>query len=125
CSPLPPTPLRSPRFLHTLFGSSGLPLSLFFFNDTAPTEIYPLPLHDALPIWFFVYRRRRSFMPPPVLKFLETLATRSEEHTSELQSLTNLVCRLLREKKDTAWGGSATVGQSRRQTGADARAGEC
>src|SRR2546427_7001749 len=77
----------------------------FFFNDTATTEIYTLSLHDALPIfglavaiaaltpivvfslWFAASESFRSF------------ALRSEEHTSELQSQSNLVCRLLLEKK--------------------------
>src|SRR3990167_8285644 len=65
----------------------------FFFNDTAPTEIYPLPLHDALPIW----RDRES--PPSTRSSSPTERTRrctgrtgrSEEHTSELQSQSNLV----------------------------------
>src|ERR1019366_6296930 len=67
----------------------------FFFNDTATTEIYSLSLHDALPIW---YGRRRSVSSTnlPLLWLAST--SRSEEHTSELQSLTNLVCRLLLEK---------------------------
>src|SRR5688572_31821967 len=74
-------------------------LILFFFNDTATTEIYTLSLHDALPI---------SRLPsgPAVLKFLRQsirlrmrVKMRSEEHTSELQSQSNLVCRLLLEKK--------------------------
>src|SRR5262249_62183875 len=91
---------------------SLLPLSpfpFFFFNDPAPTEIYTLSLHDALPICdadrrdarridlledFSQRRRRRA---PDVLEVV--LDQRSEEHTSELQSLTNLVCRLLLEKK--------------------------
>src|SRR2546427_4596354 len=80
----------------------------FFFNDTATTEIYTLSLHDALPIsqpasatvpgrrvtsscW---YRRRccsQAATPSAI--------GRSEEHTSELQSQSNLVCRLLLEKK--------------------------
>src|SRR5205085_11871247 len=73
----------------------------FFFNDTATSEIYTLSLHDALPIssararscgrrwrsrharWWWACRR----------------PSRSEEHTSELQSQSNLVCRLLLEKK--------------------------
>src|SRR5258708_20609548 len=82
--------------------------SFFFFNDTATTEIYPLSLHDALPIY-----RQTDFAPgrtadtagqvpnngpdawsPPPLP-------RSEEHTSELQSPDHLVCRLLLEKKKT------------------------
>src|SRR5215475_15877195 len=66
----------------------------FFFNDTATTEIYTLSLHDALPIRR--PRDRRARRPPP--KGPDEFA-RSEEHTSELQSRENLVCRLLLEKK--------------------------
>src|SRR5258706_8816796 len=73
----------------------------FFFNDTATTEIYTLSLHDALPILRFqpepprlVQRFSGGSEPSPT-----PVAIRSEEHTSELQSLTNLVCRLLLEKK--------------------------
>src|SRR6266487_7002059 len=67
----------------------------FFFNDTATTEIYTLSLHDALPIliWLSI-RPRYSSGPPP-----RGRRTRSEEHTSELQSPVHLVCRLLLEKK--------------------------
>src|SRR2546430_9213008 len=83
----------------------------FFFNDTATTEIYTLSLHDALPI---------SVRPSPVCTSSNTnsrpfsshsrrsarrnsgATTRSEEHTSELQSQSNLVCRLLLEKKKEA-----------------------
>src|SRR5688572_31106759 len=82
----------------------------FFFNDTATTEIYTLSLHDALPILGLGLR------DPAVLHVAALLAddaldlavrvalersaaTRSEEHTSELQSQSNLVCRLLLEKK--------------------------
>src|SRR5258706_1871672 len=75
-------------------------LCLFFFNDTATTEIYTLSLHDALPISQItsplrgvVYSLRAKRIGE------ETITLRSEEHTSELQSLTNLVCRLLLEKK--------------------------
>src|SRR5690242_21927679 len=68
----------------------------FFFNDTATTEIYTLSLHDALPISRRLGRPRhpdpRPRVPPGPL-------VRSEEHTSELQSHVNLVCRLLLEKK--------------------------
>src|SRR5258706_5372937 len=95
----------------------------FFFNDTAPTEIYTLSLHDALPISdsyaghghgagsycaaLGIVRanatggdRRRLHL---LGQFREQRSTnRSEEHTSELQSLTNLVCRLLLEKKKTS-----------------------
>src|SRR2546430_7528178 len=73
---------------------------VFFFNDTATTEIYTLSLHDALPI--FETRRRESFPVEPFLSQWRPrpLSTaRSEEHTSELQSQSNLVCRLLLEKK--------------------------
>src|ERR1039458_8641268 len=70
----------------------------FFFNDTATTEIYTLSLHDALPIWPPRPRRRiRSRQSTGVLY----RPRRSEEHTSELQSLRHLVCRLLLEKKKT------------------------
>src|SRR2546430_17222282 len=99
--------------------------SFFFFNDTATTEIYTLSLHDALPIYLpanltgievirgqsspgrrnhreaavcehkskaaFVMRRREIGA--------SSIGWRSEEHTSELQSQSNLVCRLLLEKK--------------------------
>src|SRR2546425_8462509 len=83
-------------------------LCLFFFNDTATTEIYTLSLHDALPIYPRERRDRagdpreqkdeargddRDRLRAPPARF------RSEEHTSELQSLAYLVCRLLLEKK--------------------------
>src|SRR2546430_9402166 len=97
--------------------------SFFFFNDTATTEIYTLSLHDALPIW------QKSWLVPtvwmaadpgqvPTLDQLFGAAMqlfrdrlRSEEHTSELQSQSNLVCRLLLEKKkDDARPGRTRVG---------------
>src|SRR5256885_11776015 len=77
----------------------------FFFNDTATTEIYTLSLHDALPI------SSEGLAPAIIEHLVETfkrlegeglailLIERSEEHTSELQSPCNLVCRLLLEKK--------------------------
>src|SRR2546430_14319576 len=83
----------------------------FFFNDTATTEIYTLSLHDALPIWFRVARQglpgsaRRESESSLVREGgaserpAERTVGRSEEHTSELQSQSNLVCRLLLEKK--------------------------
>src|SRR5256886_13017357 len=76
----------------------------FFFNDTATTEIYTLSLHDALPIsrWAAAYDKRTGEVAldlAPQFETAEALATRSEEHTSELQSQSNLVCRLLLEKK--------------------------
>src|SRR2546430_17708839 len=83
----------------------------FFLNDTATTEIYPLPLHDALPIYGFHVRvahflkvlggQRRAKATAAVQDELYASIghLRSEEHTSELQSQSNLVCRLLLEKK--------------------------
>src|SRR6266700_7806699 len=68
----------------------------FFFNDTATTEIYTLSLHDALPIWSWIAWRQtrcRRFA------WTASCARRSEEHTSELRSRENLVCRLLLETK--------------------------
>src|SRR3989440_5050922 len=91
----------------------------FFFNDTATTEISPLPLHDALPICggepagALADAIKKTF--GDFTKFKEQIAgaaisrfgsgwawltvARSEEHTSELQSRSDLVCRLLLEKK--------------------------
>src|SRR5206468_11933289 len=70
----------------------------FFFNDTATTEIYTLSLHDALPIYYS--RDPILLTPGPLTTSLATkTAMRSEEHTSELQSRSDLVCRLLLEKK--------------------------
>src|SRR5256885_8916367 len=103
-------------------------LFFFFFNDTATTEIYTLSLHDALPIYYDALRpsatrylarptmlpaydwaRTRAFSLPTDqhgwirinLRGRERagIVLRSEEHTSELQSPCNLVCRLLLEKK--------------------------
>src|SRR5262249_60512015 len=102
-------------------------LSPFSINDTATTDISTLSLHDALPI-FAAERARQAIRAFQGLRALEeasrhsrrlhdrkrhpdalaqdqaarsreALRRRSEEHTSELQSLTNLVCRLLLEKK--------------------------
>src|SRR6266511_2381027 len=72
------------------------PSFFFFFNDTATTEIYTLSLHDALPI-FGTVPRSGSGREPGASCSVES--RRSEEHTSELQSRENLVCRLLLEKK--------------------------
>src|SRR2546429_6959463 len=102
---------------------------IFFFNDTATTEIYTLSLHDALPISLFmtglfpesVAKARRTRHPcrDAFIDFVqagkesyaivssfnqfeykaEAPLFRSEEHTSELQSRLHLVCRLLLEKK--------------------------
>src|SRR2546422_4770114 len=102
----------------------------FFFNDTAPTEIYPLSLHDALPIWDRGDPDNCGTPSPTCAPSLTSApatvtiqvtpnagvtstalavpvavapgeAQRSEEHTSELQSRLHLVCRLLLEKKKT------------------------
>src|SRR5262245_66315961 len=77
----------------------------FFFTDTATTEIYTLSLHDALPI-SSTGSTSPAIAPPtrcsPCSPWRPSSAwrnTRSEEHTSELQSLRHLVCRLLLEKK--------------------------
>src|SRR2546430_16338611 len=97
----------------------------FFFNDTATTEIYTLSLHDALPIsdfgdgdqlvearvqdrvWYeavvpgrgVVFGRQLRCFDWECLRIAYEHLVRSEEHTSELQSQSNLVCRLLLEKK--------------------------
>src|SRR2546430_3619688 len=79
----------------------------FFFNDTATTEIYTLSLHDALPISpAGTPACAGSPRPPPRgtgpgrrARSATCVRRRSEEHTSELQSQSNLVCRLLLEKK--------------------------
>src|SRR2546422_5609749 len=81
----------------------------FFFNDTATTEIYTLSLHDALPICsVLIYEGHdvpKTKLTPRPKKVDQPIdapngaATRSEEHTSELQSRLHLVCRLLLEKK--------------------------
>src|SRR5260221_5803090 len=89
--------------------------SFFFFNDTATTEIYTLSLHDALPISWWLRRVVKAPYANLVNIILGRLAVpellleectadrissaRSEEHTSELQSHSDLVCRLLLEKK--------------------------
>src|SRR5436305_2599422 len=72
---------------------------VFFYNDPATTDIYTLSLHDALPISFAAPPDRRE---PPERHRRPGAGqhrTRSEEHTSELQSRPHLVCRLLLEKK--------------------------
>src|SRR2546427_9353578 len=82
--------------------------TFFFFNDTATTEIYTLSLHDALPIYGAGARIGRALRDHRAVAAARGLgglrgdfgpSDRSEEHTSELQSQSNLVCRLLLEKK--------------------------
>src|SRR5437899_6929097 len=91
----------------------SLSFLFFFFNDPAPSEIYTLSLHDALPIWGLSrtearishISRLRAMPPETEMRVIRCPACscwrtpRSEEHTSELQSLRHLVCRLLLEKK--------------------------
>src|SRR2546430_5471727 len=76
-------------------------ITFFFFNDTATTEIYTLSLHDALPISCRTDRPDafRGMEGASVSSAVVPRRDRSEEHTSELQSQSNLVCRLLLEKK--------------------------
>src|SRR5436190_18376230 len=79
---------------------------LFLFNDTAANEIYTLSLHDALPIYSCVARRISSCDAAATRSVQSrntrsSVSFRSEEHTSELQSHSDLVCRLLLEKKNT------------------------
>src|SRR2546425_12880140 len=90
--------------------------SFFFFNDTATTEIYTLSLHDALPIFQNFEDKASEGLTQDSFNLLTSVYVgwkitkpeeffpkfaggRSEEHTSELQSLAYLVCRLLLEKK--------------------------
>src|SRR2546430_10627276 len=88
--------------------------SFFFFNDTATTEIYTLSLHDALPIYGDRGSSRRvpptrAWDSPPGSRSRARDPQRSEEHTSELQSQSNLVCRLLLEKKKNNDDGEPTT----------------
>src|SRR5438477_13112051 len=87
--------------------SSLTSIFFFFFNDTATTEIYTLSLHDALPIsvpWLSrtaaVHTRHSRYRISRQTLYHASVFRRSEEHTSELQSHVNLVCRLLLEKKN-------------------------
>src|SRR3712207_7474096 len=94
---------------------------VFFFNDTATTEIYTLSLHDALPIcgccpsarslapcgsrcarWLGRSRSKSRWLWMMVERRPIARCSRSEEHTSELQSRQYLVCRLLLEKKNNS-----------------------
>src|SRR5258708_27040533 len=89
-------------------------LVLFFFNDTATTEIYTLSLHDALPIYRYSWSASHpdagpatlgaKLRPMPCVRSFAPSVARSEEHTSELQSPDHLVCRLLLEKKKQNFG---------------------
>src|SRR2546428_9572270 len=87
----------------------------FFFNDTATTEIYTLSLHDALPICSTSSTRRGSATTTCCRRLAGRAWKRSEEHTSELQSRSDLVCRLLLEKKKNTEKTSKTQTKSHRQ----------
>src|SRR5206468_12403130 len=105
-------PLSS-RHLSTYYTTYLLSLLItpfFFFTDTATTEIYTLSLHDALPISVrrsspprrgngLLADPRTAGVPPDRPRLAQGQHPRSEEHTSELQSRSDLVCRLLLEKK--------------------------
>src|SRR2546426_2197024 len=113
-----------------------MPISVrfFFFNDTATTEIYTLSLHDALPISGAQARRHSQARPSADLRARPPCtgdragrhrrarpadragSPRSEEHTSELQSPCNLVCRLLLEKKKKTGVTTATTNCSQDET---------
>src|ERR1022692_5297294 len=84
----------SPTLFRCVRHVSALVVLFFFFNDTATTEIYTLSLHDAFPIYM-----RQQVFHSYLYQQQRYLFHRSEEHTSELQSPCNLVCRLLLEKK--------------------------
>src|SRR5699024_12608331 len=99
--------LTSTFHVHQLAHDVVAPTSsyLFFFAETSPTDIYPLSLHDALPISALrrdqeQHDRAATEQPAPEQDGpgIE-VQQRSEEHTSELQSRFDLVCRLLLEKK--------------------------
>src|SRR2546426_12604270 len=100
--------MSSKQYIY-IYNLHHLILFYFFFNDTATTEIYTLSLHDALPISHAKctagYRATKAckswgeFAMTPSARRKARPSRRSEEHTSELQSPCNLVCRLLLEKK--------------------------
>src|SRR3712207_7467380 len=102
------------KFLLSNGAAGNSSLIFFFFNDTATTEIYTLSLHDALPIFVTgapsgaramarpgasTSCRRTAPVSKPHVTAVTVRFSRSEEHTSELQSRQYLVCRLLLEKK--------------------------
>src|SRR5206468_11855007 len=105
---------RASQFLLLLrlviFAGARLSHTVFFCNDTPPTDIYTLSLHDALPISHLqldvpgrpVITRRSPELPALHEPLAVEIRERSEEHTSELQSRSDLVCRLLLEKKKTS-----------------------
>src|ERR1035441_4855566 len=88
---------RRAAFVGSEDGSMDPIRQFCFFNDTATTEIYTLSLHDALPIWVRRTASCRYCCGRGPCRSIRR--SRSEEHTSELQSLSHLVCRLLFVKK--------------------------
>src|SRR2546429_9356483 len=99
------TRLQYPHTVNALVSKCAKPQEnyqlFFFFNDPAPTEIYTLSLHDALPISTAAERAGQDIVkyPDGSTDTLQVPVNRSEEHTSELQSRLHLVCRLLLVKK--------------------------
>src|SRR5690606_42056860 len=108
----------------TLLCLSTLVVLSYLFTGPTPAEIFPLSLHDALPISALMFASISSgalisillfyLSPLPIMVAafgwgplaaaiggVGAASVRSEEHTSELQLRENLVCRLLLEKKKT------------------------
>src|SRR4029079_1062096 len=94
------SPMRPTCLYTNIYNNIFFCIFFFFFNDTAPTEIYTLSLHDVLPIYIGSKLLPLNIMDSNTSSSLISLEffNRSEEHTSELQSLAYLVCRLLLEK---------------------------
>src|SRR5205814_9293037 len=98
---------RAPQITIIILYRHASPIITFFsFTAPAPTEIYTLSLHDALPIWVGIavgvecdHAVTLRLLDRDVIGEHRRIGIRSEEHTSELQSLRHLVCRLLLEKK--------------------------
>src|SRR5437588_12283991 len=100
--------------LVVFFACLWLLLSTFFFKDTPTTQIYTLSLHDALPILHEAMHARldnAGVQYDPASAAKHERFCRSEEHTSELQSHSDLVCRLLLEKKKTWFTSRLTWGK--------------
>src|SRR5207302_4386389 len=103
---IPPHRPRTPQPPHSVdvtLSSGSQDCTLFFYTNAATTEINTLSLHDALPISWRTEKplpkAAPSFVAPSKMSKSLAASPRSEEHTSELQSRENLVCRLLLEKK--------------------------
>src|SRR6266704_4895400 len=96
------------------YQASFLLVIFFFFIDTATTEIYTLSLHDALPV--STTRDLPGMWRAAAVAAGALAAGRSEEHTSELQSRFEIVCRLLLAKKNTRTNISPSSSTNRRST---------